>query len=131
MTDLVLPTFRMDCRDWLVIEPAQAGLPDEVAGAPLLAMLSTVLLEQGQFRSVSGVLTVGLLDAALPRQVPVAPGSVAQRIVDADEDHRARCFLVSAPGSRLAMLAEFAMPAVPDAALEQRVDALMASFRWT
>jgi hypothetical protein len=60
--ELVLPAFQMDCRDWLVITPEEAGLPDEVAGTPLLAVLSTVVLDQVDFRSVSAVLTVGLLD---------------------------------------------------------------------
>jgi len=59
---LALPTFQMDCRDWLVIAPGETGLPDEVAGTPLLAVLSTVVLDADDFRSVSAVLMVGLLD---------------------------------------------------------------------
>lgn len=121
----------MDCRDWLVIEPAEAGLPDELAGAPLLAVLSSVLIADGEFRPVSGVLTVGLLDGPLPAHRPVAPGRVAQRLFGMDDDQRARCFLLAVPNSQLAMLAEFAMPAAPDAELEARVDALMTSFCWT
>ncbi len=60
--ELALPAFQMDCRDWLVITPSETGLPDEVAGTPLLAVLSTVVLDADEFRSVSAVLTVGLLD---------------------------------------------------------------------
>ena len=75
MKDLVLPAFAMDCRDWLVITPTQAGLPDEVAGAPLLAVLSTAVLGADSFRSASAVLTVGLLDDGRcpPGQCPADP----------------------------------------------------------
>src|ERR1700748_3025902 len=60
--ELALPAFQMDCRDWLVITPSETGLPDEVAGTPLLAVLSTVVLDADDVRWVSAVLTVGLLD---------------------------------------------------------------------
>src|ERR1700744_48473 len=60
--ELALPAFQMDCRDWLIITPSETGLPEEVAGTPLLAVLSTVVLDADDFRSVSAVLTVGLLD---------------------------------------------------------------------
>lgn len=130
MHDLVLPTFVMDCRDWLVVTPDDAGLPDEVAGAPLLAVLSTVLIEDGQFRPASAVLTVGLLDDDLPPNVAVSGGEVARRLLDPEEDLRVRRYLMPAPDGRLGMLAEFTLPDGPDPALEQRVDTLMASFRW-
>src|SRR5665647_2317698 len=83
MKDLVLPAFAMDCRDWLVVTPAQVGLPDEVGGAPLLAVLSTAVLGQNSFRSASAVLTVGLLDSDVPAR-PVAGGTVAVELVDGD-----------------------------------------------
>lgn len=130
MRDLVLPTFAMDCQDWLVIDPAEAGLPEEVGGAPLLAVLSTVVLEDAAFRPASGVLTVGLLDSDLPESREVAPGSVAERLIDGDEDLRSRRYLLPAPDRRLAMLAEFTLPDGPDPALDARVEALMASFHW-
>src|ERR1700712_4717962 len=60
--ELALPAFQMDCRDWLVITPSETGLPEEVAGTPLLAALSTVVLDAEDFRSVSAVLTLVLLD---------------------------------------------------------------------
>lgn len=130
MKDLVLPTFAMDCRDWLVVTPEQAGLPEEVGGAPLLAVLSTVLVDDGEFRPASGVLTVGLLDSALPDSTPVPGAQVACRLLDSDEDRRVRRYLMPAPDRRLAMLAEFTLPDGPDAELIERVEALMASFRW-
>ena len=61
MTDLVLPAFEMDCRDWMVVSPTDAGLPEDVAGAPLLAVLSTVVIED-DIREATGALTVGLID---------------------------------------------------------------------
>jgi hypothetical protein len=130
MNDLVLPTFAMDCRDWLVITPEQAGLPDEVAGAPLLAVLSTVLLDDGEFHPASGVLTVGLLDAELPPSTPVPGGQVASRLIEREDDVRVRRYLMPAPDRRLGMLAEFTLPDGPLAGLVSRVEALMASFHW-
>ena len=70
MKDLVLPSFEMDCRDWLVVTPDEAGLPDEVAGSPLLAMLSTVVIGEDSFSPASGVLTVALVDDELSRIAP-------------------------------------------------------------
>ena len=43
--DVVLPAFEMDCRDWLVVTPTTDGLPEEVGGAPLLAVLSTAVFD--------------------------------------------------------------------------------------
>ena len=83
MRDLVLPAFAMDCRDWLVITPSQAGLPEEVGGAPLLAVLSTAVVGPDDLRSASGVLTVGLLDADVADQ-PVPGSAVALELVEDD-----------------------------------------------
>jgi hypothetical protein len=130
MYDLVLPTFAMDCRDWLVITPEEAGLPDEVGGAPLLAVLSTVLLDGEGFYPASGVLTVGLLDTDLPPSTPVPGAPVAARLVEGEEDSGVRRYVMPAPDRRLAMLAEFTLPDGPLAGLVARVEALMASFRW-
>ena len=70
MQDLTLPSFEMDCRDWVVVTPDEAGIPDEVAGTPLLAMLSTVVLGTDRFTPASGVLTIGLLDEQSPAVRP-------------------------------------------------------------
>ena len=32
--DLVLPAFEMDCRDWLVVGPAEAGKKQKMWGPP-------------------------------------------------------------------------------------------------
>ena len=119
--ELALPAFQMDCRDWLVITPSETGLPDEVAGTPLLAVLSTVVLDAADFRSVSAVLTVGLLD---------------------DEDDGLDCFagddgpagatryVLPTPDGQLALLAEFTVTGRADVEIKRRITALMESFRW-
>jgi hypothetical protein len=133
MNELVLPAFQMDCRDWLVVTPADAGLPDEIGGAPLLAVLSTVVLDDAAFLPVSGVITVGLLDDELPPSRPVRPGAVAAELVDPDAPDDAAPgvrYLLPAPDQRLALLAEFTLSEGSTAAATARIDALMASFRW-
>ena len=128
MRDLVLPAFEMDCRDWLVLTPSTAGLPDEVAGAPLLAVLSTAVIDTDSFRPASGVLTVGLMDVDVPlRWVGTGP---AAEIVDGDAPSDCVRYVLPTPEGQLALLAEFAMPDGADPAVEQRIEALMASFRW-
>jgi hypothetical protein len=129
MRDLVLPAFEMDCRDWLVATPAEAGLPDELADAPLLAVLSTVVIGTDSFRPASGVLTVGLLDADAPLTRPIAGGCIAAELVDDVPESELR-YLLPTPDHRLALLAEFTMPDGADPALIERIEALMVSFRW-
>jgi hypothetical protein len=131
MRDLVLPAFAMDCRDWLVITPSQAGLPEEVGGAPLLAVLSTAVVGADDLRSASGVLTVGLLDADIPTK-PVPGSAVAVELVEDDwsrteVSHR---YLLPAPEGQLALVAEFSTPDGTDAEVVERIEALMASFHW-
>lgn len=130
MKDLVLPAFEMDCRDWLVVTPAEAGLPDEIAGAPLLAVLSTVALDDGEFAPASGVLTVGLLDDDLPASRPLEPGGVAAELLDPDDDLPSLRYVLPAPNRVLGLLAEFTMPEGAEPRLTDRVQALMRSFRW-
>jgi hypothetical protein len=129
MKDLVLPAFAMDCRDWLVITPAQAGLPDEVAGAPLLAVLSTAVLGPDSFRAASAVLTVALLDSDLPTR-PVPGSMVAAELIDPDDGSDTLRYVLPTPDRQLALLAEFSTPDGADEEVVGRVEALMASFRW-
>jgi hypothetical protein len=131
MRDLVLPSFEMDCRDWVVVKPDEVGLPDEVAGTPLLAMLSTVVIGNDQsFSPASGVLTVGLVDDETPDVRPVPGGDVAVELVDPDADEFGMRFVLPTPNGRLALLAEFAMPEGRDPEVVERVEDLMRSFRW-
>jgi hypothetical protein len=129
MRDVVLPAFEMDCREWLVITPAEAGLPEEVGGAPLLAVLSTAVLDDDSFRAATGVLSVGLLDSDLPSR-PIGNGSVAAELIEAGEPPESVRYVLPAPEGQLALLAEFTMPDGAEPAVVDRVQALMKSFRW-
>jgi hypothetical protein len=129
MKDLVLPAFEMNCRDWLVLTPESAGLPDEVAGAPLLAVLSTAVIGDDDIKPASGVLTVGLMDSDVPLR-PVAEGAVAGELVDGEAPPDCVRYVLPTPEGHLALLAEFAMTDGADAEVEERIEALMASFRW-
>jgi hypothetical protein len=132
--ELALPAFQMDCRDWLVITPSETGLPDEVAGTPLLAVLSTVVLDADDFRCVSAVLTVGLLDDG-DETVGVEPEWLALDALDAldnHDDHRGGSvrYVLPTPDRQLALLAEFTVTGSVDIEIYRRIEALMASFRW-
>lgn len=131
MADLVLPAFELDCRDWMVVSPTEAGLPEDVAGAPLLAVLSTMVIED-DICEATGALTVGMLDDDEDLDVrPVAPGAVAQQLLDEGTDPGLRRYVMPAPGGqRLALLAEFVLARDVEDELERRVERLMESFRW-
>lgn len=128
--DLVLPAFEMDCRDWLVVGPAEAGLPEDVAGAPLLAVLSTVVIGD-DLEEATGALTVGVLDDDEELDIrAVAPGAAAFELLDEYLTPGTRRYVMPAPGEhRLALLAEFVVGVGRDE-LDRRVDRLMQSFRW-
>jgi hypothetical protein len=123
----------MDCRDWMVVSPRDAGLPEEVSDAPLLAVLSTVVIDD-DVHEATGALTVGILDKEDDLDVrPVAPESPAQELVDTDYVPGTRRFVMPAPNRQLALLAEFVVQddaGASDDELDQRVEKLMASFRW-
>jgi len=134
--EIVLPAFQMDCREWLVVTPEDAGLPEEVAGTPLLAMLSTVVLDSDAsgetFLPASGLLSVGMIEEQdLPDLRTVEAGSAALELPDEpDGDDFGMRFLIPAPSGKLALLAEFSMPEGRSCQLETRVRDLMRSFRW-
>src|SRR3954469_22385490 len=128
--DLVLPAFEMDCRDWLVVGPTEAGLPEDVAGAPLLAVLSTVVIAE-DLEEATGALTVGMLDDDEDLDIrEVAPGAAAYELVEEFLTPGTRRYVMPAPGEHhLALLAEFVVGVGRDE-LDQRVERLMQSFRW-
>jgi hypothetical protein len=130
MDELVLPNFSMDCRDWLVVTPQDADIPEELEGSPVLAMLSTVVLGSSSFRPASGVLTVAMVDDDSLDGRPVTGGDVAAELVDSDDDERGMRFVLPTPNGRLAVVAEFAMPEGRDPDVVERVEDLMRSFRW-
>ncbi len=130
--ELALPAFQMDCRDWLVITPSETGLPDEVAGTPLLAVLSTVVLDADDFRSVSGVLTVGLIDDDDDETFGPDADWLAADALDLDDERHgtAARYVLPTPDGQLALLAEFTVTGTADAEIHRRIEALMASFCW-
>ena len=131
MSDLVLPAFEMDCRDWIVASPDEAGIPDDLEGAPILAALSTVLIGDADLVEVTGVLTVGLLDEDTVDDLDtrqVAPGAVAHELLASEPLPDSIRYFMPAPDRRLAVIAEFAP--TPDIELQCRIESLMASFRW-
>ncbi|MBE7187884.1 hypothetical protein [Jatrophihabitans endophyticus] len=130
MTDVALPAFEMDCRDWMVVSPSEAGMPEDVSGTPLLAVLSTMVVED-DIREATGALTVGIIedDEELDTRA-VAPGSIARELLDELPEPGTRRYVMPAPGQRLALLAEFVVENDDAAELDQRVERLMASFRW-
>ena len=140
MPDLVLPAFMMDCRDWMVVSPEEAGLADETQDVPTVAVLSTMVIDD-DIREATGALTVGLLDDGEPLDTrQVAPGADAHELLDADAIPGTRRYVMPAPPQldgphNLALLAEFVFEdsASADSSedeLNRRVDALMSSFRW-
>jgi len=133
MNDLVLPAFEMDCRDWLVLSPADAGMPDDIDGAPLLAVLSTLVIDDAvsDIREATGALTVGIIeeDEDLATR-EVAPGAAAHELLDLERVPGTRRYVMPAPNQRLALLAEFMVENDADELLDQRVEKLMTSFRW-
>jgi hypothetical protein len=129
MQDLVLPNFEMNCQDWLVATPEESGLPDELDGAPLLAVLSTVVLGPDSFCPASGVVTVGLADSDAPVR-PTEDDCVAALLVDGESADTEMRYLVPTPDGRLALLVEFDLPDGPEAEVVDRVESLMRSFRW-
>jgi len=128
MDELTLPNFEMNCADWLIVTPEESGLPDEIGGAPLLAVLSTVVIDEDRFSPASGVLTIGLADAdVISRPLP---NSVAEQLLDGDDGGTEMRYMVPSPDGRLALLMEFALPEGPEAQVVDRVESLMRSFRW-
>lgn len=127
--EVVLPSFQMDCRDWLVVTP-DSGIPDEVDGAPVLALLSTAVIAEDKVHSASALFTVGVIGDDVPDAVPTGTDSVAKELIEPDAELGSVRFLLPAPQSRLALLAEFSVDGGPDLEVSRRIEALMASFRW-
>ena len=123
---LELPAFELDCREWLVATPDDGSVPEEVAGAPVVAVLSTAVVRLSQLAPASAVLSIGLLDEPVESVPPGADTPVAELMDVAAGSAR---YVVPAPDGRLALLAEFT--AGSDCAeLLHRFQQLMASFRW-
>jgi hypothetical protein len=130
MTDMVLPAFEMDCRDWIVVSPSEAGLPEDASGAPVLAVLSTMLIGD-DILEATGALTVGIIDGEDELDTRVlGPNCSAQELLDFDREPGFRRYVMPAPNQQLALLAEFVVAGDGTAELDRRVEALMTSFKW-
>jgi len=125
---LELPAFELDCRDWLIATPDDGSVPEEIAGALVVAVLSTVVIGSEDLRSASAVLSVGLLDEPVD-SVQWEEGSPAAEMCDVDTSMGTARYVVPAPEGPLALLAEFTSD-VDCAELRGRFSRLMSSFRW-
>ncbi|UQX88049.1 hypothetical protein M6D93_17395 [Jatrophihabitans telluris] len=124
-----LPAFELDCREWLVATPDDGSVPEEIAGAPVVAVLSTVVIGDQDFEPASAILSVGLLDEPVTA-VEIDDRSPVAELVDVDFTGGHARYVVPAPDSRLALLAEFSGGEHCDDELMRRFERLMTSFRW-
>lgn len=130
MADLVLPAFEMDCRDWIVTSPDLTGSDEDASGAPLLAVLTTMVVSD-DIHEATGSLSVGIIEDEDDIEVrAVSPGSAACELLEFDTEPGTRRFVMRAPGQHLALLAEFRVAERSQDELVRRVEALMTSFRW-
>jgi hypothetical protein len=125
---LELPAFELDCREWLVATPDDGSVPEEVAGAPVVAVLSTAVINVNELTPASAVLSIGLLDEPVD-SVRLDPDSPVAELIDVDVSAGSARYVVPAPGGQLALLAEFTSGG-NCVELLQRFEQLMASFRW-
>jgi hypothetical protein len=152
--DLSLPTFALDCRDWLVATEADGILPDDIDGVAVLAVLSTAVVDQGDLQSASAVFSLGLLDdepdefsqiVGLDHTLPAETDPAATDLTntdrladepdvyvhDADWAAGHARFVVPSPDGSLAVIAEFSSAPMPSPDLVERFHRLVDSFRWT
>jgi hypothetical protein len=127
-----LPPFELDCRDWLVATPEDGTVPEEIGGAPVVAVLSTVVLGMDDFQPASAVLSVGLLDEPMDA-IRLDADSPVVELLDADISQGSARYVVPTPDNQLALLAELSAGGSGgfcDEELLQRFRRLMTSFRW-
>jgi hypothetical protein len=129
LQSIQLPAFELDCRDWLVATPEDGSVPEEIGGAPVVAVLSTVVIGRNDFEPASAILSIGLLDEPLDAVQLDASSPVAE-LIDVDFSTGSARYVVPAPDSQLALLAEFSSGERCDQELMERFQRLMTSFRW-
>jgi hypothetical protein len=130
--DVELPEFTLDCRDWLVATEADGVFDDEICEGPVLAILSTVVIEAGQFHAATTVISLALLGDEFRGDLGVGPiGFNADRLLsDADWETGHARYVAPAPNGDLALVAEFSSEADPPLELSARFHELLASFNW-
>jgi hypothetical protein len=112
----------------LIATPADGSIPEEIAGAPVVAVLSTAVIGAEDIMAASAVLSIGLLDEPVDSVQLDADSPVAE-LIDFDTHQGLARYVVPAPDGPLALLAEFsANGECRD--LMDRFARLMASFRW-
>jgi len=126
---LELPAFELDCREWLVATPEDGTVPEEIGGAPVVAVLSTVVIGAADLEPASAVLSIGLLDEPV-EAVRIDGGSPAAELIDVDFSMGTARYVVPAPVGQLALLAEFSVGNSCTGELMDRFERLMTSFRW-
>jgi hypothetical protein len=126
---LELPAFELDCRDWLVATPEDGSVPEEIGGAPVVAVLSTVVIGVNDLEPGSAVLSVGLLDEPIDA-VRIGADSPVAELIDLDFALGSARYVVPAPDGQLALLAEFSGGDGCGDELVRRFQRLMTSFRW-
>jgi hypothetical protein len=124
-----LPAFELDCRDWLVATPEDGTVPEEIAGAPVVAVLSTVVIGVVDLEPASAVLSIGLLDEPVDA-IRIATDSPVAELIDVDFALGSARYVVPAPVGQLALLAEFSGGHGCADELLHRFQRLMTSFRW-
>lgn len=129
LNTMELPAFELDCRDWLVATPDDGTVPEEIGGAPVVAVLSTVVIDASEFAPGSAVLSVGLLDEPVDAVRLDERSPVAELIDFGRHEGNAR-YVVPAPDGPLALLAELSGPDRCPQELVSRFRDLMTSFRW-
>ena len=153
--DLILPTFGLDCRDWLVATEAEGLLIDDADGAPVIAVLSTAVIAGAELTSARAVLSLALINddpltaesgldagaddgsgltdtAGSTRSAMYTENWAGQDIcvIDADWAAGYACLAVPTPGGELAIVAEFTSAPDPSRELVDRFYDLVTSFRW-
>jgi hypothetical protein len=130
---LELPAFELDCRDWLIATPEDGSVPEELGGAPVVAVLSTAVIGAEDILPASAVLSIGLLDEPVDC-ARLGAESPAAELIDFDAAEGSVRYVVPAPDGKLALLAEFSAAGFSSAGASRdlltRFDQLMASFRW-
>lgn len=131
--DLSLPTFALDCQNWLITSEADGGVLEDVDGGPVLAVLSTALIGNRDLESASAVFSLGLMDDTELDLLADSTGSGVPEVFiheTAWSEGHAR-FVIPTTDGYLAVLAEFSSEPNPSPELVERFHHLVSSFRWT
>jgi hypothetical protein len=131
MNEIVIPAFLLDCQDWIVLEPGQAGVTDDLGDAPVLISLSTAMVEDDDLHTASGMITVGLLDGPPLPTRPLGGDCSAAQLLDSEHGNPDVVrYVAPVPGGGAALVAEFTVSVSAPACVFDRIEGLMRSFRW-